>query len=81
GAEGNIGKILKPAEARIRFVGSRQGDVVAMPKFLRVITGDAKSFTNGDANANASWSCSGFEDRQVTDKYPLCPDGSQVLRT
>ncbi|MEU4982043.1 DUF1996 domain-containing protein [Streptomyces sp. NPDC021969] len=81
GAEGNIGKILKPAEAQIRFVGSRQGDVVAMPKFLRVITGDAKSFTNGDANANTSWSCSGFEDRQVTDKYPLCPEGSQVLRT
>ncbi|MEU9521399.1 DUF1996 domain-containing protein [Streptomyces sp. NPDC048224] len=81
GAEGNIGKILKPAQAEIKFVGSRQGDVVAMPKFLRVITGDAKSFTNGDANANSSWSCSGFEDRQVTDKYPLCPEGSQVLRT
>ncbi|WP_030189170.1 DUF1996 domain-containing protein [Streptomyces violaceorubidus] len=81
GAEGNIGRILKPARAELRFVGSRRGDVVAMPKFLRVITGDAKSFTNGDANANTSWSCSGFEDRQVTDKYPLCPEGSQVLRT
>ena len=44
-----------------------------MPKFLRIITGDAKSFTNGTANANASWSCTGFENRQLKDKYPLCP--------
>ncbi|RSR97273.1 DUF1996 domain-containing protein [Streptomyces sp. WAC04189] len=81
GAEGNVGRILKPARAELKFVGNRQGDVVAMPKFLRIITGDAKSFTNGDANANSSWSCTGFEDRQVTDKYPLCPEGSQVVRT
>jgi hypothetical protein len=81
GAEGNVGRILKPAQAEIRFVGNQQGDVVAMPKFLRIITGDAKSFVNGNANANSSWSCTGFEDRQVTDKYPLCPQGSQVVRT
>ncbi|MGK9458851.1 DUF1996 domain-containing protein [Streptomyces sp. G6] len=81
GADGNVGKILKPAQAELKFVGNKQTDVVAMPKFLRIITGDAKSFTNGDANANSSWSCTGFEDRQVTDKYPLCPDGSQVVRT
>jgi hypothetical protein len=81
GAEGNVGRILKPAQAELKFVGNQQGDVVAMPRFLRVITGDAKSFTNGDANANSSWSCTGFEDRQVTDKYPLCPEGSQVVRT
>ncbi|MGW0816851.1 DUF1996 domain-containing protein [Streptomyces viridiviolaceus] len=81
GAEGNVGRILKPSQAELRFVGNRQSDVVAMPKFLRIITGDAKSFTNGVANANSSWSCTGFEDRQVTDKYPLCPDGSQVVRT
>jgi hypothetical protein len=81
GAEGNVGRILKPAQAELKFVGNQQGDVVAMPKFLRIITGDAKSFTNGEANANSSWSCTGFEDRQVTDKYPLCPEGSQVVRT
>ncbi|MDT0405857.1 MULTISPECIES: DUF1996 domain-containing protein [Streptomyces] len=81
GAEGNIGKILKPAQAELRFAGSKQGDVVAMPKFLRIITGDAKAFVNGNGNANTSWSCTGFEDRQVTDKYPLCPQGSQVVRT
>jgi hypothetical protein len=81
GAEGNVGTILEATEAEIRFVGNQQSDVVAMPKFLRIITGDAKAFTNGDANANASWSCTGFEDTQLTDKYPICPEGSQVVRT
>ncbi|MEU9067429.1 DUF1996 domain-containing protein [Streptomyces sp. NPDC048109] len=81
GAEGNVGKILKASQAEIKFVGNRRSDVVAMPKFLRIITGDAKAFTNGVANANSSFSCTGFEDRQVTDKYVLCPEGSQVVRT
>ncbi len=80
GGDGNVGKILKPVQAQIRFVGNARGDVVAMPKFLRIITGDAKSFVNGNANENASWSCTGFENRQVSDKYPICPQGSQVVR-
>jgi hypothetical protein len=81
GAEGNVGTILKAESAEIKFVGNPQNKVVAMPKFLRIITGDAKAFTNGDANANAGWSCTGFEDRVLKDKYPLCPDGSKVVRT
>ncbi len=81
GQDGNVGKIVEPAEAQLKFVGNRTSDVVAMPKALRIITGDAKSFTNGLNNANTSWSCTGFEDRQVTDKYPLCPQGSSVVRT
>jgi hypothetical protein len=81
GAEGNVGTILEATEAEIRFVGNQQSDVVAMPQFLRIITGDAKALTNGDGNANASWSCTGFEDTQLTDKYPICPEGSQVVRT
>ncbi|MZE78322.1 DUF1996 domain-containing protein [Streptomyces xinghaiensis] len=81
GAEGNVGRILTAKEATLEFVGNPRGKVVAMPKFLRIITGDAKAFTNGTANANASWSCTGFEDRQLTDKYPLCPEGSDVVRT
>ncbi|MDG9716125.1 DUF1996 domain-containing protein [Streptomyces sp. DH24] len=80
GAEGNVGTILKAESAEIRFVGNPRSKVVAMPKFLRIITGDAKAFTNGDANANAGWSCTGFEDRVLADKYPLCPDGSKVVR-
>ncbi|MFR9800649.1 DUF1996 domain-containing protein, partial [Streptomyces sp. MS06] len=82
GAEGNVGKILKARKAEITYVGSPRGKVVAMPKFLRIITGDAKAFTNGTKNANAHWSCTGFENKvQLTDKYPICPDGSSVVRS
>ncbi|MFI6640154.1 DUF1996 domain-containing protein [Streptomyces sp. NPDC050504] len=81
GRDGNTGEIRTPARVTLRFVGSPVGKVTAMPRFLRIITGDAKAFTNGTANANASWSCTGFEDRQLKDKYPICPRGSQVVRT
>ena len=81
-ADGNVGTILQPASATLKFIKGGSEDVVAMPKFLRIITGDAKSFTNGDENANASWSCEGFEDKvQLKDKYPICPEGAQVIRT
>ncbi|MFE2507010.1 DUF1996 domain-containing protein [Streptomyces naganishii] len=81
GTEGNAGRIVTPKQVTITFEGSPQGKVTAMPRFLRIITGDAKAFVNGPANANASWSCTGFEDRQLKDKYPLCPKGSDVVRT
>lgn len=81
GKDQNIGEIQTPSQVTLKFVGSPTGKVTAMPRFLRVITGDAKAFTNGDANANASWSCTGFEDRQLVDKYPICPEGSQVVRS
>lgn len=81
GIEGNAGEIVTPKEVTLTFVGNPQGEVTAMPRLLRIITGDAKSFVNGPANANASWSCTGFEDRQLADKYPLCPQGSDVVRT
>ncbi|WP_406005251.1 DUF1996 domain-containing protein [Streptomyces sp. NBC_00637] len=82
GAEGNKGAILVPATVSISYQGSPTGKVVAMPRFLRIITGDAKAFTNGTKNANAHWSCTGFENRvQLTDKYPICPAGSKVVRS
>jgi len=82
GAEGNVGRILTARSSTLTFVGNPRGKVVAMPKFLRIITGDAKAFTNGPGNANASWSCTGFENKvQLKDKYPLCPAGSDVVRT
>ncbi|NEB03697.1 DUF1996 domain-containing protein [Streptomyces sp. SID13726] len=81
GIEGNAGKIVTPKEVTLTFVGNPRGKVTAMPRLLRIITGDAKAFVNGTANANASWSCTGFEDRQLKDKYPLCPQGSDVVRT
>ncbi|WP_328476909.1 DUF1996 domain-containing protein [Streptomyces sp. NBC_00377] len=81
GIEGNAGKIVTPKEVTLTFVGNPRSQVTAMPRLLRIITGDAKAFVNGTANANASWSCTGFEDRQLKDKYPLCPSGSDVVRT
>ncbi|WP_309234985.1 DUF1996 domain-containing protein [Streptomyces lunaelactis] len=81
GKDKNVGKILTPAQVTLNFVGSPVSKVTAMPRFLRIITGDAKAFVNGNANANASWSCTGFEDRQLKDKYPLCPQSSKVVRT
>ncbi|MFJ1563606.1 DUF1996 domain-containing protein [Streptomyces erythrochromogenes] len=81
GQDGNVGTILKPKQVTITFKGSPEGKVKAMPRFLRIITGDAKALTNGTANANASWSCTGFENRQLKDKYPICPKGSDVVRT
>ncbi|MDA5285763.1 DUF1996 domain-containing protein [Streptomyces sp. NPDC054904] len=81
GQDGNVGTILQPKQVTIDFKGSPASKVTAMPRFLRVITGDAKALTNGTANANASWSCTGFENRQLKDKYPICPKGSDVVRT
>ncbi|MEU7579197.1 DUF1996 domain-containing protein [Streptomyces sp. NPDC041068] len=81
GKDQNVGEIQTPAAVTLTFAGNPRSKVVAMPRFLRIITGDAKAFTNGDANANASWSCTGFENRQLKDKYPICPEGSKVVRT
>ncbi|MEW1611682.1 MULTISPECIES: DUF1996 domain-containing protein [unclassified Streptomyces] len=81
GKDQNTGEIQTPSQVTLKFVGSPAGKVTAMPRFLRIITGDAKAFTNGDANAHASWSCTGFENRQLKDKYPICPEGSKVVRT
>ncbi|GGY41468.1 DUF1996 domain-containing protein [Streptomyces djakartensis] len=81
GIEGNAGEIVTPKQVTLTFQGNPRGKVTAMPRLLRIITGDAKSFLNGPANANASWSCTGFEDRRLKDKYPLCPPGSDVVRT
>ncbi|MHC3472499.1 DUF1996 domain-containing protein [Streptomyces sp. 7R007] len=82
GKEGNVGKILTPVQAQIKYVGSPTSKVTAMPNFLRIITGDAKTTTNGLANANAHWSCTGFENKvQLTTQYPICPQGSNVVRT
>ncbi|MEU8935346.1 DUF1996 domain-containing protein [Streptomyces sp. NPDC048409] len=81
GTEGNAGQIVTAKQVTLTFEGNPTSKVTEMPRLLRIITGDAKSFVNGPANANASWSCTGFEDRQLKDKYPLCPKGSDVVRT
>src|SRR5690606_4458979 len=80
GAEhSNVGTVLRPTSVLIQFRGNPVSRVTAMPRFLRVITGDARAATNGGANARAQWTCTGFTDR-ITTRYPLCPRGSQVVR-
>ncbi|MFG2073935.1 DUF1996 domain-containing protein [Nonomuraea maritima] len=78
--DGNVGQILRPRSVRLEFSGSPVSRVVAMPRFIRLITGDAKAATNGGAQARAAWTCTGFQNRISPDKYPLCPRGSQVVR-
>jgi hypothetical protein len=77
---GNDGEIQRPASAELTFRGSPAGDVVAMPKFLRILYGDAKVSTNGTKNARDSWTCAGFEDEVLINKYPICPGGADVKR-
>jgi hypothetical protein len=78
--EGNVGQVLRPTSVILRFRGNPRGDVAAMPRFLRITTGNAKAATQSGADAKAAWSCTGFTNR-VTTKYPLCPPGRQVVRT
>ena len=75
----NTGGIVRPASVLIEYRGNATSKVVPMPKFLRALTGDAKPTSRGPANARATWTCSGFTDR-LSDKYPICPTGSQVMR-
>ncbi|HYQ64925.1 DUF1996 domain-containing protein [Actinophytocola sp.] len=75
----NVGDPVRPVSAQLQFRGNAVDKVEALPEFIRIITGDAKASTNGGANANAKWTCTGFEDR-ITTKYPLCPQGSNLVR-
>ena len=75
----NDGEIIEPESAELKFIGGGAQNVVAMPLGLKILYGDAKQSTNGPKNARPSWTCTGFEDR-LTDKYPICPQGSKVER-
>jgi hypothetical protein len=75
----NTGGIVRPTEVRIEYRGNPTSRVTPMPRFMRALTGDAKPTSRGPANARPSWSCAGFADRR-SDRYPICPEGSQVLR-
>ncbi|MGW4129120.1 DUF1996 domain-containing protein [Amycolatopsis japonica] len=76
---GNDGEIQRPAVVDITFKGNAREKVKEMPKFLRILYGDAKVTTNGPANARESWTCTGFENRLIK-QYPICPEGSDVKR-
>ena len=80
GADGNLGKIIAPSAVSIQFRGNAQAKVVPMPRFLRIVTGDAKTVTNGPANSRAHWTCSGTPNRFSATQYVLCPRGQLVQR-
>jgi hypothetical protein len=83
GRDGNQGHILTPNQVSIDFLGNPQANVAPMPRFLRVVTGDAKAATNGPhaPNARAKWTCSGTPERASPTHYPLCPTGQLLQRT
>ncbi|MBP2325197.1 hypothetical protein JOF56_005582 [Kibdelosporangium banguiense] len=80
GMDGNHGKILPPASVRIEYRGNPASNVVAMPRFLRTITGNPVAVSqNGQHAERVQWSCSGDRSR-VTNRYPRCATGQQVVR-
>ncbi|MEU6716316.1 DUF1996 domain-containing protein [Nonomuraea sp. NPDC046802] len=75
----NIGKPVQPSSVRLEYRGNPTSQITAAPQFLRLLSGDARAVTNGPADARPTWTCTGFTDR-LTDKYPICPSGSRLVR-
>ncbi|MDL5154749.1 DUF1996 domain-containing protein [Actinomycetospora termitidis] len=79
GKDGNVGRKLTPQSAQLTFRGHGDQEVQPMPQHLMNIMGNAKAKAQDGKNANAKYTCTGFTDR-VTDKYPICPSGSKLVR-
>jgi hypothetical protein len=79
GAPRSEGVIQVPVSVSLTYFGSPVGPVLAMPRFMRASTGEAKAVTSGGRFARPSWTCASAPDRR-TGKYPVCPPGDQVLR-
>lgn len=77
--DGNVGEILKPRSAQLSFNGHGDPPIQPMPTHLMIIMGNAKASAQNGDNVNAKYTCTGQEDR-VTDKYPVCGEGSQLVR-
>jgi hypothetical protein len=73
----NIGTPILPTKVNLTFRGNPTTKVVASPRFIGEITGDAKSITNGLGNTRPAYTCTGMENR-ITNKYPLCPSGRSL---
>ncbi len=77
----NTGRIVRPDTVLIQFRGNPTSKVVAMPRFLRALTGNAKAFSQRGVGAeHVQWGCSGVPGSSSA-YYPLCPPGQQVTRT
>ncbi|RVX47192.1 uncharacterized protein DUF1996 [Nonomuraea polychroma] len=75
----NAGTAVQPSSVRLEYRGNPTSEVTTPPQFLRMLAGDARAATNGGAEARPTWTCTGFTDR-LTDKYPICPSGSDLVR-
>jgi hypothetical protein len=74
------GPAVPPAAVLVQYRGSPVSHTVPMPRFLRIVTGDAMAHTaNPPHVTRVSWTCAGFTDRR-TDHYPRCPAGHRLLR-
>jgi hypothetical protein len=76
---GNEGRVLRPDSVDIEYRGNAVSQVVPMPRFLRLVTGDSRAATTTTPAGVPQWSCAGDEARH-TPLYPLCPD-RHVVRT
>lgn len=79
GGHHNPGTRIVPAAVLVQFRGNPTSKVVAIPRFLRLFTGNPFAVTAPASAGTAQWSCTGSPDRR-TPLYPLCPAGQQVLR-
>jgi hypothetical protein len=77
--DGNVGRILQPRSAELTFRGHGDEPVRPMPTHLMMIMGNAKAGQQNGDNVNAKYTCTGHEN-QVTDKYPVCGQGSRLIR-
>jgi hypothetical protein len=78
GLHGNTGEVLQPKSVEVRYEGSPVSQVLPMPRFLRMITGDPTALTNDyGPNVRAQWGCADQPGRYTT-KYPLCGNATTV---
>ena len=76
--DGNVGSFVVPASIDYTFHGHGTRRTEAMPLNMQLITGSAKAASTGEGS-NSKFTCSGSADR-LTEKYPICPAGSQLQR-
>jgi hypothetical protein len=73
--------VLLPDSVSVTYSGNPTMSVVAMPRFLRAETGNARAVSRGGGRTElVSWSCSDTPGRS-TDRYPVCPPGESIVRT
>ncbi|WP_433787409.1 DUF1996 domain-containing protein [Actinomycetospora sp. CA-101289] len=76
--DGNVGSFVAPDTIDITFHGHGSRRTQAMPPNMVLVTGSAKAGTDDGEGANAKYSCSGSG--RLTDQYPICPEGSSLMR-